>query len=369
VSTGYTPIYRIYKDGVDITDRFNDRTTQIKVELIAGGGEGDRCEIVVDDRDWLIARPYGGQKIQVWLGYQEVGLAYMGTFEIDDVLFEGMPRAIQITGTSTGFNDIKKSPQIANYDNKSVAEILGEIAGQSGLGMSISESLGSLKIPFKNQVVSNLHLIHELERMTGAVGKIVDGNLMFVPRDSTNSASGIALPTLVLQPEHFGTWKVRHTARQDFSGVKTRWWDETSKSYKTVEAGITGLLEGGAVAKPYPLAGVFKSAEEALVAAQSKARAFKRAEIQANFDLAKGDPWIRDQQTIFVTRMRDGINGSYVVDKAIHTYIKSTGIRSALECRSPGDGVDYSDRGPDWLLTPDPGEPMGTVLRLTPDDL
>ena len=39
--TGYTPIYRVMRNGVDITGQFNDRTTQIKVEHIAGGGEGD----------------------------------------------------------------------------------------------------------------------------------------------------------------------------------------------------------------------------------------------------------------------------------------------------------------------------------------
>lgn len=364
MSTSYTPIYRIEKDGVDITNRFNDRTTSIKVELTAGGGSGDRCEIMIDDRDWALERPAGAAKIQVWLGYQEIGLAYMGTFEVDDVILQGMPRSMQLTGTSTGFNDMKKAPQIANWDNKSVAEILGEIAGQSGLGMSISEELGSMKIPFKNQVVSNLHLIHELERVTGAVGKVVDCNLMFVPRDADNSASGISLPLLVLQPEHFGQWRVRFTSTPKYTGVKARWWDEASKTYKAVEAGVTGLLSGGAGATPYTIGSQFLSQAEALAGAQSKARALKRAEKEGNFDLAKGDPWIRDQQKIIITKMREGINGGYTVDKAIHTYIKSTGIRTTLECRAPGDDVDYSDlsEGPYFLLQPKPGEPMGTVI-------
>ncbi|MGY0574616.1 hypothetical protein ACTGJ9_029065 [Bradyrhizobium sp. RDM12] len=37
---------------------------------------------------------------------------------------------------------------------------------------------GSLKISFKNQVVRNLHMIHELERLTGAIangrGRLAD---------------------------------------------------------------------------------------------------------------------------------------------------------------------------------------------------
>jgi phage protein D len=357
VPTGYTPIYRIYKGGIDITDHFNDRTTQIKVELTAGGGEGDRCEIVVDDRDWRIARPFGGEQIQIWLGYQEIGLAYMGLYTIDDVIFLGMPRSIQITGTSTGFNDVKKAPQIANFSNKSVGSILGEMAQQSGLQLSISGDLAGRMIPFKNQVVSNLHMIHELERMFGAVGKVVDGKLLFAPRDSTESVSGVSLATLVLHPEHFSTWKVRYSGRNQASEVKAAWWDKDNHMRQWVNSALPGG-EGD----PFTIGQMFNSQGEAQAAAQAKAQAFKRAEAQADFDLAKGDPWIRDQQTILVTNMRDGINGSYVVDKATHTYVKNTGIRSNLQCRAPGDGVDYSDRADDEFLKPLPGEPMGAVI-------
>ncbi|WP_315729783.1 hypothetical protein [Bradyrhizobium sp. SZCCHNRI2010] len=361
MSTGYTPIYRIYRNGVDITGHFNDRTTQINVELTAGGGEGDRCEIIVDDRDWAIARPYPGETIQIWLGYEEIGLAYMGTYNIDDVIFMGMPRSIQLTGTSTGFKSIQKAPQIANFANKSVGDILGEMAGQTGLGVAISGDLAGKTIPFKNQVVSNLHMIHELERMYGAVAKIADGKLMFVPRDSTESASGVSLPTIVLQPEHFGTWKVRYSDRFSASEVKAAYWDKDEHIRKWVSSALPGG-EGD----PFSLGQLFNSQAEAEAAAGAKASAMKRAECDATFDLAKGDPWIRDQQTILVTRMRDGINGSYVVDKATHTYIKSSGIRTNLQCRAPGDGADYSDRADDEFLKPWPGEPTGGVLPGAP---
>ncbi|WP_315768346.1 MULTISPECIES: hypothetical protein [unclassified Bradyrhizobium] len=361
MATGYTPIYRIYKGGVDITDHFNDRTTKIKVDLTSGGGEGDRCEIELDDRDWRIARPFGGEMIQVWLGYKEIGLAYLGTYTIDDVIFEGMPRSIQLTGTSTGFNDIKKAPQIANFSNKTVGDILGEMASQSGLQLSIPSDLAGRQIPFKNQQVSNLHMIHELERMFGAVGKVADGNLVFVPRDSTESVSGVALPTLVLHPEHFGAWRVRYAGRNDASEVKAAYWDKDQHIRKW----ISSALPGGD-GDPFTIGQIFNSQMEAEAAAAAKAGAIKRASVEAIFDLAKGDPWIRDAQTILVTNMRDGINGSYVVEKATHTYIKSTGIRSSLQCRAPGDGVDYSDRADDLFLRPMPGEPMGGVLPGAP---
>jgi phage protein D len=347
------------RNGIDITGRFNDRTTQIKVDLTAGGGEGDICTIMLDDRDWRIVRPYPGENISLWLGYQEVGLAYMGSFEIDDVTFLGKPRSIQLTGLSTGLRDIQKSPQIANFDNKTVGDILGQMAGQTGISTAISGGLASQKIPFKNQVVSNLHMIHELERIYGAVAKIADGKLVFAPRDSTESVSGIALPTLVLLPEHFGDWSVRYSSKSEFAGVKAAYWDKDQHIRQWVNSAISGADNG---AEHFTIGNVFNSVEEATAAAASKGEALKRSEVYAVFDLAKGDPWVRDQQTLLVSGMRDGINGSYVVDKATHTYVRSTGIRTNLECRAPGDGADYSDRAEEWFLKPLPGEPMGSVI-------
>lgn len=362
MTTGYTPIYRIMKDDVDITSRFNDRTTQINVELNSGGGEGDRCVIKVDDRDWRVARPFPGDNLDIWLGYQEVGLSFMGSFEVDDVTFLGMPRSIQLTGTSTGLRSLMKAPAIKEFDNKSVGDILGSMASKAGIGLSISADLAAKKLPFKNQVVSNLHMIHELERLYGAVAKIANGTLVFVPRDSTTSASGIEMPTLVLLPEHFGDWSVQYNSRAEYGQVKAAWRDKTDQIRKWVTTGA-GSGGGGGSGETYAIGTLFNSMEEAQAAIESKKKALKRSEARALFDLAKGDPWIKDSQTLIVSGMRDGIDGSYVIEKATHMYVKNTGIKSKLECRPPGDGSNFADRATDEFLKPEPGELMGEVLK------
>jgi phage protein D len=353
------------KGGIDITNHFNDRTTEIKVELVSGGGNGDQCTIKIDDRDWRIARPYPGETLSIWLGYQEVGLAFMGVFHINEVTFLGMPRSIQLLGLSTTKRDFQKAPQIAEFDNKSVGDILTQLAGQTGLGVAIDGSLAGQKIPFKNQTVSNLHMIHELERIYGAVAKVQDGKLLFVPRDGTKSASGMDMPTLVLLPEHFGNWQVRYSANTSYGSVKASWWDKNLHVRKWVNQAIKkgDQLGGGAFGGAFPMAGQFNSEAEAIAAATSKGEALERGTCQATFDLAKGDPWIRDRQTLLVSGMRDGIDGSYVIQRAIHTYVKSSGIKSSLECMSPGNGANFGDRADEEFLKPAPGELMGEVLK------
>ncbi len=364
--TGYTPIYRVEKGGVDITSRFNDRTTEIKVELAAGNGETDKCMIKLDDRDWKIARPVPGDYLEIYLGYTEVGVSYMGSFEVDDVTFLGPPRSIQLTGLSTGMKSIMKAPAIKEFDNKTVGDILGSMAGSAGLGFSISSEMAAKTLPFKNQVVSNLHMIHELERLFGAVAKISDRKLIFVKRDGTTSASGISMPTLVLHPEHFGTWQVRYNTRSEYGNVKAAYRDKEDLMRKWVgnSASAGGQSNQG---MEYMLGTLFNSKEEAEAAAQSKMESFRRSEVMATFQLAKGDPWVKDMQTLLVTGMRDGINGSYVIDKATHTYVKRSGIISSFDCKAPGSGADFSDRATEDFARPEPGELFGEYLKRLPE--
>ncbi|BAR61995.1 hypothetical protein NK6_8851 [Bradyrhizobium diazoefficiens] len=360
--TGYTPIYRIYKGGVDITDRFNDRCTQIKVDLTAGGGDSDHCTITLDDRDWAISRPYPGETLGIWLGYEELGLAFMGTFNISDVLFTGPPRAIQLVGESAGLNDLHKAPVVKEFDNQSIGSILGSMAGASGMGTAISGDLAGITIPFKNQITSNYHMIHELERMYGAVAKVVNGQLLFIKRDGLKSASGADMATLILNPAHFGQWSVKHSSRPTAGSVQASWWDDKDMVRRWVDHAAGGKDSGGQTfGGPVQLGGVFNSAAEALAAAQSKMEALKRAEMTAKFDLAKGDPWIRDQQAILVTGMRDGIDGGFLVDKATHTYVRSSGIKTTLECKAsgPGDNLALASK---QFLEPIGNETVGDLL-------
>ena len=76
----YTPKFEIYKGGENITANFQNRALEIKVELQSGNGSQDTCTITVDDRDWLLALPQVNDGIEVYLGYEEVGMAFMGTF-------------------------------------------------------------------------------------------------------------------------------------------------------------------------------------------------------------------------------------------------------------------------------------------------
>lgn len=370
MATGaYTPTFSVSKNGDNITASFQNRALSIKVELQSGNGGQDTCTIIADDRDWLLAAPHVGDVIEVSLGYEEVGLALMGTFELDEVTFSGPPRVIQIHGNSMGFSTSAKAPQVKNFEKTTVKELVEWAAKQLGVQAVVDQDIGSKQVPYRNNTVSPMHLLGQLEREFGAVFKIGQGRLSFAGRDSGLTASGQEIPLVVLRPEHFASWEVRHLNRSDYSSVSARYRDKDSNKEESVQSksqgsGVLGQGEGGSD-RDYPIGTLFPTKEQAQAAADSVMKRLDANLGEGLFTLAQGDPWVRDQQRILVIGMRDGINGSFVSDIAAHSYSKETGIVTSIRTQSPGDGSDFSplyEAAPDAALAPAPGQVVGDVL-------
>ncbi|MCB1466659.1 MAG: hypothetical protein KDK08_05850 [Rhizobiaceae bacterium] len=358
--TDYAPIYKIMKDGVDITDHFNDRATSIMVELNSGRGEGaDRFSVVVDDRDFAVASPHIGDRLAIYMGFRDVEtgtsrLAYLGLYEIGEVTYMGTPKAILITGTSVGMNNALKSQELKFHDNMTVGDVLGQLAKKGGVTLRIDPDLAEKKITKNQQGISGFALMTQLESEFGAMAKFQDGKLIFSKRDSGVDADGDALAAMVLRPYHFGQWSVKHTDRANYTDVKAAWWDK-DKHETTWESKSTGESDDAGEKIPYRLNRRFNTKEEAQEAIDAKIGILNRASGEATITLAMGSPWVREQMRLIITGMRPGVNGTYVTDKVTHTFQKTTGITTQILALPPGDGVDMSDKLEDGavLWSPD----------------
>lgn len=94
MSTGYTPIYKIEREGVDITSAFNERCTSMRIDFASTDGGDDIATFVLNDRDWRIAYPPLSENLAIHLGYEEVGMSYMGLYEMESATFSGVPKSI-----------------------------------------------------------------------------------------------------------------------------------------------------------------------------------------------------------------------------------------------------------------------------------
>ena len=336
----------------------------IVVELSSGAGEQDHVEILLDDREWLIATPRVKDRLTVYLGYEGVGVAFMGAFEINSLQFSFPPRNILVRGTAaSSLNDLK-SQMVKGFSGQTVEEILAAAGAKVGMKVDVHPSIADQRIPFLNNTASYSQLIAKLEQHYGAVAKINDGKLSLTPRGSGKSVSDLAQPTFVLRAESFADLQVLVESRGETASTKASYTDKTSLERVFVES--KSKLSELETSATHTIQNLFNSKDEAQAAADSAQGQLDRSTGKISATLAEGDPWVRDQQRIVVTGIRDGINGSYLIDLVRHQFTKNGALRTSFSGNAGIDGLAavYSSSGennPSFVVLP-PGTVFGQVL-------
>lgn len=367
--SGYKPTFAIYKGGEDLTARFRDRTTSIVVELTAGGGAQDSVTLTLDDRDYKISSPQVKDRLEVHLGYEGIGLAFMGSFEINKVTYSLPPRSITVFGTTaSSLNDLK-THRVNNFADKTVEQILAEVGNPLGFKIDMHPSIADSKIPALDSNTSFGSLINRLERQYDAVAKITDGRVSLVPRAGGSSVSDFAQPTYVFRDYSFADLEVTKESRGDYAKVVADYYDDNGNRTpgEAAMSAVTGL-DSEAIFK---IPNVQRSKEEATALAKSTMSQLDRSGDRIGATLAEGDPWVRDLQRIVVAGIRPGINGSYTLDAVRHSYEKGSGLRTTLSGQGGVNGLaaefdastaSAGNTPSTTFLTVGPGEVFGTVL-------
>lgn len=364
----YTPTFEIWKGGENITANFNNRAVSIEVDLVSGNGGGDTCSITVDDRDWLLATPHVGDGIEVYLGYKEVGTAFMGTFMVDSVKFTGLPKQITVRGNAVNFNGSIKSHVIKNLSNTTLQGVVEKVLEGTGLSAQVDSSFGSLQIPYMNVTTSPMNTIDSLCRQFGGIFKVTGNTVAIAKRDGNTSASGQSMGQIVLRPEHFAEWAVEHLTRHDFDKVTASYRDPTTNTTKdvTAETKSSGFLTQNGEAqggdRVFRMKNIFPTKEQAQAAADGKQQELDDSLGQGQFRLAQGDPWVRDSTKLILQGFRPGINGTYVTDMVRHIFTKDGGLQTYIVTKPPQSGDSSGDTFAAGTLAPGVGQVVGDVL-------
>ncbi|MCJ2081001.1 phage late control D family protein [Methylobacterium sp. J-090] len=335
------------------------------MELAAGSGDGDSVDIVLDDREWLIATPRVKDRITVYLGYEGIGTTYMGSFEINSVRFSFPPKTITVRGTAASSLNNLKSQKIQSFEGKTVEQILAE-AGQAagGYKVDVHPSLADRKLPFVNHTGSFGQLIGRLEDLYGAVAKIQDGKIGLTPRGEGKSVSDFSVPTYVLGPSAFADLEVLTESRGETAKTIASYRDRTTNQRVDVES--KSKLSDLQTEAEHRITQFFASEDEAKAGAESVQAQLDRSTGKIHATLAEGDPWVRDGQRIVVANCREGINGSFLIDIVRHQLTKSGALRTSFSGTAGTEGLAerYADAGPaspDFILLP-PGMTFGQML-------
>jgi phage protein D len=192
-----TPAFRVVADGTDITDKIKDRLLSLRITDQAGQ-QSDSLEIAVDDREKRMPAPRHGAWLRVWLGYSAAGQApsYMGAFAVDEVDFSCGPRSMVIKATAAQTApELTKESRTQSWSNKTLGQVVQEIAKRNGLQPVINKPLSDIQIKHEDQTnETDQAFLTRLAEKYKAVIKPADGKLVVVERGK-GAASPVPNPT------------------------------------------------------------------------------------------------------------------------------------------------------------------------------
>lgn len=364
------PKVEITVDGTPVAGAFYERLLNVSV-TDKEGIESDTFQMELNDgpeSGGFIKIPRTGAIVDIRIGYGTA--SSLGTYVVDKVTCNCLPYRMSISGKAADMSKGKiKERKERHWDDKTVKDIVEEVAGELGLSASVDSEIGAFKYPYFSQNdESNMHVLRRLERRHNGLFKVKDGHLVFSKRGSGNSAGGSFLGSVIVRPEIIiqGTCTFEANDRTKYKKVVAYYQDKDQAKRVAVEA--EGSSEGEA---EYRIPEPFSSVEEADKAAQSKAKDLKRGEGSASVTVVGNTGIIAGAPLIF-SGVRPGLDGvPYIIDTATHTYSKSEGYRTQISAKlydgssggsksSNGNNGDSSDSssGKDGEVAKD--SPAGT---------
>lgn len=335
------PVVEVTVDGKPVAGAFYERLISLSVTDKEGVSSDTFQMDLNDGPPSYLAIPRTGARVDIKMDDGN-GLRSLGVFTVDKVTAKCLPYSLSISGKAADLRSGKlKENRERNWDNKKLKDIIGELAQESGLGVSIDEEIGDFTYDwFGQQDESNIHFLERLAKRHNALFAIKNGKIVFTSKGSGQSASGGAIGSVIITPSMVlqGSCSFEANDRTKYKKVVAYYQDRNQA--ERVEIGVDADADGDSVLRlPEPYA----SPDEADKAAQSKAKALKRGEGAASVTVI-GNTGICAGAPLLFHGIRPGFDGvPYVIDTATHSYSKTAGYQTKISAKlydgkSAGDG-------------------------------
>lgn len=335
-----TPRAEISVNGRPVASIFNERLISVTI-VDKEGVTSDTISCELNDGNPFAMIPKKGDQISASLGYRETGLAFFGTYVLDNPEVRCLPYGLTINGKGANARDELKQHRLRHWDNRTVRDIVSEIASENGLTPVIDDEVSSHAYEwFGQQDESDLHVVERLARRHGALFSIKDRNLVFAAKGAGRSANGSPLTEIVATPANIlaGTCRITFAHRNRFKKVKGRVQDRNRA--KLIEIEVESDEEGTA---DYTLPEPFADEAEARRAASAKGSALKSETIRTSVTLY-GDPSIRAGAPFRYSGVRPGVDEiSFIIETATHRLSKA-GYLTEVEAKLKPNGSGSGDR-------------------------
>ena len=220
-----------------------------------------------------------------------------------------------------------RSPKTRAWEDKSLSDIAGQIAGEAGLTPAVHPSLRATRWPYVAQTSeSDLHLLTRLAREIGAVAKPAGGMLSVTPRGAATNAAGTTMPKAALTPGDFDSYDWAIGEREQYACVEAEWQETATGQTRTVRAG-----SGEPKRK---LRHCYGSEAEASRAATAQLAAAAQGAMILRAKCTAFEPGLFAGGTLALTGLRPELSGDWLITQVVHE-LASGGLKTQLTAKKP----------------------------------
>ena len=318
------PVFRIQADGKDITALINDRLLLLRT-TDKPGMESDDFELRIDARDGAVALPARGALIEVHLGYAGQPLTRLGRYTVDEVELSGPPDTLVIRGKASDLRGSGRTIRSGSWEAVPLQRIVAEIGARNGWQVVCPVLVQVPRVDQYNE--SDFSFITRLARQYDCTAKLADGQLLVLPRQAGQSASGKPLGVVGIARHEVSQWHFRLDDKAARKAVRTRHQDAASGEAKTVE-----LVNDEAVDGQRPVhtdRHLYPNRVAAEQAARARLASFNRDTAQVRLDLP-GRTDLFAERSIDLQGFVDGLDGQYQID-SVEQVFTASGWRTTVQ--------------------------------------
>lgn len=212
----------------DITALVSNRLISL-THIDNRGFEADTLDISLDDSDGALSLPSRGAILTLALGYKNTPLTNKGEFVVDTVSHEGPPDTLHITAQSADVVGLAKERKERSFHQKTLGEIVKQIAQDLQLEPVISEQFANEMIAHQDQTnEGDLNFLTRLAEEFDAIATVKSKRLLFVARGQGVTASGQEIQPFYLTRKSGDSHSFSINDAGNYKAVKAYWHDKTT---------------------------------------------------------------------------------------------------------------------------------------------
>lgn len=325
------PQFRITADGRDITLLINDRLLSLRT-TDKPGLESDEFELRIDARDGAVALPPRGAVLEVHLGYAGQTLNLLGRYTVDEVELAGPPDTLVIRGKASDLRGSGKTIRSGSWEQVTLQRIVADIGARNGWQAVCPVTV---QVPRVDQYSeSDFNFITRLARLHDCTAKLANGQLLVLPRQGGQSASGKTLGVVSIARVDVSQWQFRLGDKTTHKAVRARHQDSASGELKTVELANADAPDG--LQPVYTDRHLYPNRAAAEQAAKARLASFNRDTASVRLDMP-GRTDLFAERRINLQGFLPGLDGDYLVE-SVEQVFTTSGWRTTVQCNGGNGG-------------------------------